>query len=184
MTEKTIVQKVKEGITGVAIGYFDTGISCSFDDYYKYFNDEDKETRKYSILFFTIVLGNWYSKSSFVFKSKKELLALHFKYGNVIGGQHYNFENYISSFLDSYQSIEKEFPYMFEIIVIRLILIEEDKGLCYEEWFAEIDSALFKELREKILIPNSNFVQNGHPIKYLFREVGIEPFFLNDFFEE
>ncbi|MFJ7730609.1 hypothetical protein ACIQXF_01815 [Lysinibacillus sp. NPDC097231] len=54
----------------------------------------------------------------------------------------------------------------------------------YEEWFPEINSDVFKDLREKILIPNSNFVQDCHPIKYLLREVGIEPFFFSDFFEE
>lgn len=179
MTEKKIVQKVKETIDGIEIGYFDTAKSYSFDEYYKYFNDEDKENRKYSLLIFTSMLGNWYSKSTIVFKPEKERLKYKDKMTN-----YYNFEDYLRSFLDYYQKIEKEFPYMFEHIVSYLILIEEDKGLSYEEWFPEINLEIFKELREKILIPKSNVIQDGHPIKYLFREVGIKPFFLTDFFEE
>ncbi|WP_342443474.1 hypothetical protein MHB65_10925 [Lysinibacillus sp. FSL K6-0075] len=60
----------------------------------------------------------------------------------------------------------------------------EQKGVSYEEWFPEIEATLFQELREKIFIPNSRFVQAIHPIKYLFREGGIQPFFLTDFFDE
>lgn len=180
MTEKIIVRKVKEALSGIAIGYFDTAKSYSFDEYYKYFNVDDKETRKYAILLFTSMLGNWYSKSAFAFKPQKERL----KYDDGIDTDYFNFESYLSSLLDCYQYIEKDFPYMFEYIVTYLILIEKDKGLSYEEWFPEINSDLFKELREKILNPNSNLAQGGHPIKYLFREVGIEPFFLTDFFEE
>lgn len=85
--------------------------------------------------------------------------------------------------LDHHQKVKQEFPYIFETIILYLILIEQEKGLTYEEWFPEINSQIFKELREKILIPNSNFVHDCHPIKYLFREVGIEPFFKNDFFD-
>lgn len=180
MTEKIIVRKVKEALSGIAIGYFDTAKSYSFDEYYKYFNVDDEETRKYAILLFTSMLGNWYSKSAFAFKPQKERL----KYDDGIDTDYFNFESYLSSLLDCYQYIEKDFPYMFEYIVTYLILIEKDKGLSYEEWFPEINSDLFKELREKILNPNSNLAQGGHPIKYLFREVGIKPFFLTDFFEE
>ncbi|MDM5247844.1 hypothetical protein [Lysinibacillus sp. G4S2] len=116
-----------------------------------YFNDEDKETRKYSLLIFISMLGNWYSKSTFVFKPEKERLKYKDKITN-----YYNFEDYLRSFIDHFQNIEKEFPYMFEYIVSFLILIEEDRGLSYEEWFPEINLEIFKELREKILIPNSN----------------------------
>ncbi|PIJ96848.1 hypothetical protein [Lysinibacillus sphaericus] len=180
MTDNIVIQKVKNAISGIEIGYFDTAKHYIFDEYFKYFNDDDKETRKYALLIFTSMLGNWYSKSTFVFKPKKERL----KYDDGIETDYYNFESYLSSLLDSHQYIEKEFPYMFEYIVVYLILIEKDKGSSYEEWFPEINPDIFKQLREKILIPNSNLAQGGHPIKYLFREVGIEPFFLTDFFEE
>ncbi|CAM5201120.1 hypothetical protein FCT18_20105 [Lysinibacillus sphaericus] len=135
---------------------------------------------KYAILLFTSMLGNWYSKSSFAFKPQKERL----KYDDGIDTDFYNLESYLSSLLDCYQHIEKDFPYMYEYIVVYLILIEKDKGISYEEWFPEINSDIFKKLREKILIPNSNLAHGGHPIKFLFREVGIEPFFSTDFFEE
>lgn len=180
MTEKIIVQKVKEAITGIEIGYFDTAKGYIFDEYFKYFNDDDKEIRMYTLLLFTAMLGNWYSKSAFVFKPEKERL----KNEGEIDTDFYDLESYLSSLLDCYQNIEKEFPYMFERIIRYLTLIEKDKGLSFEEWFPEINSDIFKELREKILIPNSNLVQDCHPMKYLFREVGIEPFFTTDFFEE
>lgn len=180
MTENIIVQKVKETISGIEIGYFDTAKSYVYDEYFKYFDEDDRETRKYALLIFTCMLGNWYSKAAFVFKPEKERL----KYEDEIDTDFYDLESYLSSFLDCYQNIEKEFPYMFERIVWYLTLIEKDKGLSYEKWFPEINSDIFKELREKILIPNSNLVQVCHPIKYLFREVGINPFFTTDFFEE
>ncbi|QPQ30997.1 hypothetical protein [Lysinibacillus sp. JNUCC 51] len=180
MTEKTVVQKVKEAISGIEIGYFDTAKGFIFDEYFKYFNDDDKETRKHALLLFTTMLGNWYSKSAVVFKPEIECL----KYEDEIDTDFYDFESYLSSLLDCYQNIEKEFPYMFERIVRYLTLIEKDEGLSFEEWFPEINSDIFKELREKILIPNSNLVQECHEMKYLFREVGIKPFFTTDFFEE
>lgn len=128
----------------------------------------------------TTMLGNWYNKSTFVFKPEKERL----QYNNEKGAKFFNFEDYITSLLDNYQNIKREFPYMFEIIVVYLLLIEKDKHLSYEEWFPEINPEIFKELREEILIPNRNLVNDCHPIKYLFREVGIKPFFKGDFFNE
>lgn len=178
MTEKTIVEKVKETIEGIEIGYFDTAKPYIFDEYFKYFDDADYETRKHALFLFVCMLGNWYSKATFVFKPASERL----KYG--ASTTYYDFERYLTALLQHYSKIERDFPYMFEFIVLYLILIEQQRGVSYEEWFPEIEATLFQELREKIFIPNSRFVQAIHPIKYLFREVGIQPFFLTDFFDE
>jgi len=179
MTENIIVQKVKETISGIEIGYFDTAKSYIYDEYFKYFDDDDRETKKYALFLFACMLGNWYSKSTFVFKPEKERL----KYNISKNDNFYNFEDYLTSLLDHHQKVKQEFPYIFETIILYLILIEEENGLTYEDWFPEINSQIFKELREKILIPNSNYVHDCHPIKYLFREVGIEPFFKDDFLD-
>ncbi len=53
---------------------------------------------------------------------------------------------------------------MFEYIVRFLIMIVEDKGISYEDWFPEIILDIFKELRVEILIPNSYLIQNLHQI--------------------
>ena len=180
MENNKIIQNVKQTISGIEIGYFTTAKNYIYDEYFKYFNDDDKETKKYALLIFTCMLGNWFNKSTFVFKPEKERL----KYNNEKGIKFFNFEDYITSLLDNYQNIKQEFPYMFEIIVVYLILIEKDKHMIYEEWFPEINPEIFQELREKILIPNKNLVDDCHPIKYLFREVGIKPFFKGDFFDE
>jgi len=61
MTENIIVQKVKEALSGIEIGYFNTAKNYIFDEY---FNDDDYETRKYTLLIFTCMLGTWYNKSA------------------------------------------------------------------------------------------------------------------------
>lgn len=177
MTEKTIVEKVRETIEGIEIGYFDTAKPYIFDEYFKYFDDVDFETRKHALFLFVCMLGNWYSKATFVFKPESERL----KYG---ASTYYDFERYLTALLQHYSKIERDFPFMFEFIVVYLILIEQQKGVSYEDWFPEIDATLFQELKEKIFIPNNRIVQEVHPIKYLFREVGIKPFFITDFFDE
>lgn len=58
MTEKTIVEKVRETIEGIEIGYFDTAKPYIFDEYFKYFDDVDFETRKHAQFLFVCMLGN------------------------------------------------------------------------------------------------------------------------------
>lgn len=74
MGNNKIIQNVKQTISGIEIGYFTTAKSYIYDEYFKYFNDEDQETKKYALLLFTCMLGNWYNKSTFVFKPEKERL--------------------------------------------------------------------------------------------------------------
>ena len=62
-----IIKKVKRGLKGIEIGYFDTGQSFEKEAYYNYFGVSDKVTRRYAITVFTVYLGNWYSLCSFPF---------------------------------------------------------------------------------------------------------------------
>ena len=64
---KEIIEKVKRGLEGIKIGYFNTGQIFKEEAYYNYFGSPDKETSCYAFAVFTVYLGNWYSLSSFPF---------------------------------------------------------------------------------------------------------------------
>lgn len=66
-----IIEKVKRGLEGIEIGYFDTGQSFEKEAYYDYFGASDKETRRYAIAVFTVYLGNWYNGCSFPFLNEE-----------------------------------------------------------------------------------------------------------------
>lgn len=178
--EKKIVEKVTKGLENVGLGYFDTGESCEYDEYYLYFNDPDIETRKCALAVFTVMLGNWQSDCSFAFIPQHER-----KY---IGGYSPNepsheLNNYVKAFVRHHEQIEQDFPVMYEYIIRFLIQIEEKHKYSYEVWFPEVDAELFKKLREDILIPNWTVVDNPTDIKYFLKEAGIPPFFKGDFIE-
>ena len=174
-----IIEQAKRGLEGFAIGYYHTsGCYGEYrEKYYKYFADENFETRKYSIAAFTCMLGTWETKYCQVFQPVKEWEG----YRDPLN-QYYRFEDYLIALLEHHEQIEKEFPYMFEEIVCYLIKIEQDKGISYEEWFPEHNSNVFKRVREEILIPKKNLAEKHSPMKYLLKEIGIEPFFESDKF--
>ena len=69
-----IIEKVKRGLKGIEIGYFDTGQSFEKEAYYNYFGASDKETRRYAIAVFTVYSGNWHSLCTFPFSEKENLI--------------------------------------------------------------------------------------------------------------
>ena len=179
----TIVQKVKHIVDGIEIGYFDTAKnydSDSFEEYFKYFGDPDKETRKYALLLFAAMLGNWHGGSARVFTPEEERL----KRSNYSPNEnYYDFKEYIKAFLEHHKNIEKEFPYMYEVIISFLIWIEKDRKGYYEKWFPEIPSELFQQLRSEVLIPKRNQIDVFISFGLLFKEIGIKPFFKSDFID-
>lgn len=162
-----IIEKVKKGLKGIEIGYFDTGQIFEEEPYYKYFGALDKETRRYSIAVFTVYLGNWYSLCRFPFLDKPQLL-----------------EEYIKAFIENHQHIQKEFPVMYEYIISFLIKIEEENSQKYADSTLEIDKELYERLKREVLIPNRDYLNRHTPIKYFFREIGVDLFFETDLFEE
>ena len=89
----TLLEKVKRGLEGIEIGYFDTGQSFEKEAYYNYFGAADKETRRYAIAVFTVYLGNWHSLCSFPFLERESYL-----------------EEFIKAFIEHHEQIESDFP--------------------------------------------------------------------------
>ncbi|WP_339171602.1 hypothetical protein MKY51_10075 [Solibacillus sp. FSL R5-0691] len=175
-----IIEQAKRGLKGFEIGYYHTS-GCYGGEYeeefYKYFADDDFETRKYSIVAFTCMLGTWETKFCQVFWSVKEWEENSSRHYPLNKSQFYYFEDYLHSFLEHHEQIEKEFPYMFEEIVHFLIKIEQDRGISYEKWFPEIKPTVIHRIRQEILIPKKYLAEKNSPMKYLLKEIGIEPFF-------
>ena len=162
-----IIKKVKKGLKGIEIGGFYTGQNFEKDSYYKYFDDPDKETRRYAIAVFTIYLGNWYTLCSYPFLYAKSDL-----------------ENFIEAFITHHKQIEKDFPCMYEYIISFIIRIEEENSKKYDYSTFDIEKELYERLKREVLIPNREYLYKKTPIKYFLREIKVEPFFESDFFEE
>ena len=54
-----MIKKVKKGLEGIEIGYFDTGQSFGKVSYYHYFDDPDKETRRYAMTYYYLTANNY-----------------------------------------------------------------------------------------------------------------------------
>ena len=172
---KSVVEKVMKGLKGrLDIGDFFMARSSEYDDYYLYFNDEDYDTRRCALAEFTVMLGNWSTRSSFAFTPQRE---------RKFTGQFYperpwhELNNYIESFVAHQQQIEQEFPVMNEYIIRFLIEIEKERNVPYEIQFPEVDQQLFKRLREEILIPNEWVLHKHTPVEYFLKEAGISSTF-------
>jgi len=162
-----IIEKVKRGLMGIEIGYFDTGQSFEKEAYYDYFGASDKETRRYAIAVFTVYLGNWYSLCSFPFLDRESYL-----------------EEFIKAFIEHHQQIESDFPSMYEYIISFLIRIEEENSGKYAYSTFEIDKELYERLKREVLIPKREYLNKHTSIKYFLREIRVNPFFESDYVEE
>ncbi|MHC0035273.1 hypothetical protein [Pseudoneobacillus sp. C159] len=159
-----IIEKVKRGLMGFEIGYFDTGRIFEEEAYYNYFGSPDKETRRYAVAVFAVNLGNCYSLCNFPFLNAKS-----------------NLEEFIKAFIENHQQIEKDFPIMHEYIISFLIKIEEENGEKYANSTFNIDQKLHERLKRKVLIPKREYLNKYTPIKYFLREIRVNPFFKSDF---
>lgn len=178
-----IIEQAKRGLEGFAIGGYHTSGNYSKyqEEYYKYFGHHDFETRKYAIAAFTCMLGTWETGYCQVFQPVKEWEENKKWSANPFDQKrYYRFKDYLYALLEHHEQIEKEFPYMFEDIVLFLTTIELNKGISYEEWFPEHNPTIFKRLREEVLIPKQLLLGKRSHRKYLLIEIGIEPFFESD----
>ena len=162
-----IIEKVKKGLEGIEVGYFDTGQNFEKEAYYDYFDAPDNETRRYAIAVLTVYLGNWYSLCSFPFLNAERDL-----------------EKYIKAFMEHHHKIQKNFPVMHEYIISFLIRIEEENSEKYSNSTFEIDKILHERLKREVLIPKREYLNKHTPIKYFLREIRVNPFFKSDLFEE
>ena len=162
-----IIEKVKRGLKGIEMGYFDTGQIFEEEAYYNYFSDSDKEKRRYAIAVLTVKLGNWHSLCLFPFLSEKDGL-----------------EEYIKAFLMHHHQIQKDFPVMYEYIISFLIRIEEENSKKYADSTFEIDKELHEQLKREVLIPKREYLNKHTPIKCFLKEIRVSPFFKSDFIKE
>lgn len=161
-----MIEKVKRGLEGIEIGYFDTGQNFEEEAYYHYFGSRDKETRRYAIAVFTVYLGNGYSGCCFPFLHKESDL-----------------EAFVKAFIEHHQQIEIDFPCMYEYIVSFLIGIEENsKKNTYLPF--EMDKELQQLLKREVLIPKREYAKKKTPIKFFLKEIRIKPLFKSAFLEE
>lgn len=142
---KTLIEKAKSILEGLEYGYFDTAKEWSkdnYDDYYHYFSHPNFEFRKYSLLVFTAGLGNWYSKSAFIFEPIEELKKDPEFHPDTV----YYFENYVRAFLDNREAIKRDFPKLYRMIVLYLIKLDNREN--FKELFCSVDKKIFVELRQ------------------------------------
>lgn len=161
-----IIMKVKKGLEGIEIGYFDTGQYFEKEAYYQYFGDPDKEIRRYAIAVFTVYLGNWYSRSRYPFLNAEQDL-----------------ENYIKAFIKCHEQIHKDFPVMHEYILFFLTKLEEVNNEECSIWTLKIGKELHDRLKKEVLIPKRKYINKNTPMKYFLREIRVNPFFYSDFIE-
>lgn len=176
-----IIEKVTSITQGFNIGYVHTVGYYSennFDTFYHYFNSPNIETRKHSFFLFMYLLGNLHAGHIGVFRSRKQ-------YKKDLGNPKtfYDFERYIEALLFFHRKLGKDFPTIFHYTVYFLSNNEEVIGKKYEYYYEDIPEDLFYKLRREILEPN-NYMRDMKllpEMKYLLQEIGIEPFFKNDF---
>lgn len=169
-SEKSIVEKVSDGLKNLSIGGFHTCEASEYDDYYLYFNDPEFETRKSALAEFTVMLGNWHSKCSFPFTPQHER-----KYDGYFAPYEPSHElnNYVEAFVLHHEQIKQDFPIMFKYIIRFLLEIEEEYQIPYELKFPEVNGRLFSILRKDVLIPNRYLLNKDKDFNMFLKEAGI-----------
>ena len=110
------------------------------EDYYKYFDDADKEMRAGSLLAFACMLGNWHYGSGIVFHYGGEMFSPREPF--------YKIDNYLSAYLTNKLSIKREFPVLHKYILS--YLNQFDKDFPYKYYFPEEEKEPFLEMRRRI----------------------------------
>ena len=173
----SIVEKAKQIVDGIEIGFFDTAKNWhteNYADYYLHFNDADYETRKYALLVFCAALGNWYNKPANVF-IPIEIQMQHPDF-HLYKDKIYRFELYVEAFLEHHEAIKQQFPLLYNAMVFFLIQLDREQP--FEEIFHSVDEQLFIELREIVAVSNidENYRYNFND---LLRELDLPTFFKN-----
>lgn len=174
----SIIEKVRAALTGVGVGYFDTGAGCEYARYDLYLNDKDIEVRRSALTAFTMMLGTWNSGSCFTF-TPQHLRKFDGAFDEF---QWQELHHYVKAFVTYQHDIQESFPVMYAFIVWFFIHIEDDRLLTYEEKFPELDTKWCARLREEVLQPNATIERPT--MRDFFIETGIEPFFISDFPED
>lgn len=167
--KKSIVEKVEAVLKVFEPTYFHGAWVFDFDRYDLHFTDLDDETRRAAIAAFAIMVGIWETGSAQSFIPQHER-----KYsGNYDPSEpHFEFNGYLSAFYTNYKTVQQEFPVMTAYIVGSLDAIDKKSKIGLEQKFPEIDSILFRQFREEILLPSRQLNKKFPPFEDFLEEIG------------
>lgn len=132
-------------------------------EYYKYFNDADKEVRAGSTFAFLGMMMNWHGKSCCAFLPDT---------GEEFKDCPNQFKPFLEEFLKNSNSMKKEFPEMYHLIVQALYDLDNENG--FEETFPHIDRGLFTKMRGKLFSDDMiNMLMNPRDYEGVLKEVGL-----------
>ena len=74
-------------------------------------------------------------------------------------------------------------PVIYHFTVYYISNLEETLGETYETYYSDITKEIFQVLRSEVIEPNKQMkeITELPKMKYLLREMNIEPFFKSDF---
>lgn len=167
--EKSIVEKVETVLKVFEPTYFHGAWVFEFDRYDLHFTDLDDETRRAAVAAFAIMVGIWETESASTFMPQHER-----KYSGDYDPSepHFELNGYISSFYSNYKTVQQEFPVMTAYIIGCLDAIDKKSKIGLEQKFPEIDSILFRQFREEILLPSRQIKKKLPPFEDFLEEIG------------
>ncbi|WP_075620118.1 hypothetical protein [Paenisporosarcina indica] len=167
--ERSIVEKVEAVLKVFEPTYFHGAWVFEFDHYELHFTDLDDETRRAAVAAFAIMVGIWETGSAHSFMPQHER-----KYtGDYDPSEpHFEFNGYISAIYTNYKTVQLEFPVMTAYIVSSLEAIDKKSKNGLEQKFPEIDSILFRQFREEILLPSRQLKKKLPPFEDFLEEIG------------
>lgn len=167
--EKSIVEKVEAVLKVFEPTYFHGAWVFEFDRYDLHFTDLDDETRRAAVAAFAIMVGIWETESACSFMPQHER-----KYSGDYDPSepHFELNGYISSFYSNYKTVQQEFPVMTAYIIGCLDAIDKKSKIGLEQKFPEIDSILFRQFREEILLTSRQIKKKLPPFEDFLEEIG------------
>lgn len=166
---KTLIEKVEAVLKEFAPTYFHGAWTFEFDRYEMHFSDSERETRRAAIAAFAMMVGIWETGSARPFIPQHER-----KYSGNYDPDfpHFELNGYIKAFYSNFNAIQMEFPVMTAYTIDALDKIDQKSKLGLEREFPEIESILFSEFRNDILLPNRKSTKKLPPFEDFLEEIG------------